>query len=145
MKRYRSDINDSIIYYIGLPNEIRPIYKSIVRASKKNRGVVALTHAVNFKTGEISAIALYRQTILSGRYKYEVAVASIVSKENLFTMIKEKSIYYLDQYVHGLRDWRTYPTAVSNARTEKRNVTWRRTHPLQARYLETDGEKEEKK
>lgn len=137
MKRYRSDINDSIMYYVGLPNEIRPIYKAIVRASKKS-GVVALSHDVNFKNDEISAIALYRQTILSGRYKYEVAVASIVSKENLFTMIKEKSIYYLDQYVHGLRDWRTYPTAVSNARTEKRNVTWRRTHPLQARYLETD-------
>lgn len=136
-KKYRSDVNDSIIYYIGLQNEIRPIYKSIVRASKKNRGVVALTHAVNFKNDEIAAIALYRQTILSGRHKYGVAVASIVSKENLFTMIKEKSIYYLDQYVHGLRDWRTYPTAVSNARTEKRNVTWRRTHPLQARYLET--------
>ena len=137
MKRYRSDVNDSIIYYIGLPDEIRPVYKAIVRASKKDRGVVALTHAVNFKNAEIAAIALYRQTILSGRYKYVVAVASIVSKEDLFTMIKEKTIYYLDQYVHGLRDWRTYPTVISNARTEKRNVTWRRTPPLEVRYLET--------
>ena len=135
MKRYRSDVNDSIIYYVGLPNEIRPIYKAIVRAS--NRGVVALTHAVNFKTGEISAIALYRQTILSGRYKYEVAVASIVSKDDLFTMIKDKCIYNLDKYVHGIRDWRTYPTVIRNARTEKRNSKWRRQHPLEVRYMET--------
>ena len=138
MKRYRSDINDSIMYYLGLPNEIRPIYKAIVRASEKNLGVVALSHAVNFKNGEIAAIALYRQTIWSGRYKHEVTVASVVSKEDIITMIKDKCIYNLDKYVHGIRDWRTYPTAVSNARTEKRNVTWRRTHPLQARYLETD-------
>lgn len=137
MKRYRSDVNDSIMYYVGLANEISPIYKAIVRASRKNRGVVALTHAVNFKTGEISAIALYRQTILSGRYKYEVTVASVVSKEDLFTMIKDRCIYNLDKYVHGIRDWRTYPTVICNARTEKRNITWCRTHPLEVRYLET--------
>ena len=137
MKRYRSDVNDSIMYYVGLQNEIRPIYKAIVRASLKNRGVVALSHAVNFKNAEVAAIALYRQTIWSGRYKYEVTVASVVSKEDIITMIKDKSIYYLDQYVHGIRDWRTYPTVISNARTEKRNVTWCRTHPLQVRYMET--------
>lgn len=137
MKRYRSDINDSIIYYIGSPNEIRPIYKAIVRASKKNRGIVVLVQTTNFKTDEISAIALYRHTIWSGRYKYEVTVASVVSKEDLFTMIKEKSIYDLDQYVHGIRDWRTYPTVIGNARTEKRNITWRMKHPLEVRYMET--------
>lgn len=137
MKRYRSDVNDSIMYYVGLANEISPLYKSIVRASEKNRGVVALTHAVNFKNGELAAIALYRQTIWSGRYKHEVTVASVVSKEDIVTMIKDKCIYNLDKYVHGIRDWRTYPTVVSNARTEKRNSTWRRTHPLEVRYLET--------
>lgn len=137
MKRYRSDVNDSIMYYVGLQNEIRPIYKAIVRASLKNRGVVALSHAVNFKNGELAAIALYRQTILSGRYKYEVTVASVVSKDDFFTMVKEKSIYYLDQYVHGIRDWRTYPTVICNARTEKRNSKWRRQHPLEVRYMET--------
>lgn len=137
MKRYKSGINDSIMYYVGLQNEIRPIYKAIVRASKKDRGVVALTHAVNFKTGEISAIALYRQTILSGRYMYEVTVASVVSKEDIITMIKDKCIYNLDKYVHGIRDWRTYPTVICNARTEKRNSKWRRQHPLEVRYMET--------
>ena len=131
MVRYRSHINDSIMYYVGEPNEIRPVYKAIVRASKKNYRVVALTHAVNFKKNdEISAIALYRHTICYGRYKYEVTVASVVSKEDVFMMIKEKSIYDLDQYVHGIRDWRTYPTVIGNARTEKRNITWRMHHPL---------------
>lgn len=137
MKRYRSDVNDSIMYYVGLPNEIRPIYKAIVRASKKNRGVVALSHAVNFKNDEIAAIALYRQTIWSGRCKHEVTVASVVSKEDIITMIKDKCIYNLDKYVYGIRDWRTYPAVIRIARTEKRNIKWRRQHPLEVRYMET--------
>lgn len=136
MKRYRSDINDSIMYYVGSPNEIRPIYKAIVRASRKS-GVVALSHAANFKNDEIAAIALYRQTIWSGRYKHEVTVSSVVSKEDIITMIKDKCIYNLDKYVHGIRDWRTYPTVIRNARTEKRNITWRMQHPLEVRYMET--------
>lgn len=137
MKRYRSDVNDAILYYIGLPDEIRPVYKAIVRASKKNRDIVALSHAANFRNAEVAAIALYRQTIWSGRYKYEVTVASVVSKEDIITMIKDKCIYNLDKYVHGIRDWRTYPTVISNARTEKRNSKWRRQHPLEVRYMET--------
>ena len=137
MVRYRSYINHSIMYYVGEPDEIRPVYKAIVRASKKNYRVVALTHTVNFKKNvELSAIALYRHTIIYGRYKYEVTVASVVSIEDLFMMIKEKSIYDLDQYVHGIRDWRTYPTVIGNARTEKRNITWRMKHPLEVKYME---------
>ena len=135
MRKY-FNANTEVTYFVGTASEIRPIFKSLIRAFNNGVNITPLDVDIDFREAEIYGIAVSVNKMWVRGCIVGNTIFSKMSKESIFRMIKNGSISRTDQWNDGLRDGSTFPTVVWNATVMKKNKTWRKKYPIQAMYLD---------